>query len=101
MEINRKHFPKIMQDNDEVFLSHLEGVISSVDELCSLEITRLVDSYKLTDSYRFRIATSMSKYNNMLIEEILKFCNMFNIRINMSKSIKTSSVITFEINLEQ
>jgi DNA-binding phage protein len=94
MEINRKHFPKVMQDNDEVFLAHLEGVISSVDELCSLEITRN------TDSYRFRIAASLPKYNNMIIEEILKFCNMFKIRVDMSKSITTSSVITFEINLE-
>jgi DNA-binding phage protein len=94
MEINKKHFPKVMQDNDEVFLAHLEGVISSVDELCSLEIT------KNTDSYRFRIAASLPKYNNMLIEEILKFCNMFHIRVDMSKSIKTTSVITFEINLE-
>ena len=94
MEINRKHFPKVMQDNDEVFLAHFEGICSSVDELCSLEIT------KLSDSYRFRIAPSLPKYNNMLIEEILKFCNMFNIRINMSKSIKTSSIISFEINLD-
>ena len=83
-----------MQDNDEIFLAHLEGVISSVDELCSLEIT------KNLESYRFRIATSLPKYNNMVIEEILKFCNMFKIRIDMSKSIKTSSVITFEINLD-
>jgi hypothetical protein len=83
-----------MQDNDEVFLAHLEGVISSVDELCSLEIT------KNPDSYRFRIAASHPMYNNMLIEEILKFCNMFQIRLDMSKSIKTTSVITFEINLE-
>jgi len=94
MEINRKHFPKVMQDNDEVFLAHLEGVISSVDELCSLEIT------KNNDSYRFRIAASLPMYNNMLIEEILKFCNMFHIKLDMSKSIKTTSVITFEINLE-
>ena len=94
MEINRKHFPKVMQDNDEIFLAHLEGVISSVDELCSLEIT------KLSESYRFRIATSHPMYNNMLIEEILKFCNMFKMRIDMSKSIKTTSVITFEITLE-
>jgi hypothetical protein len=94
MEINRKHFPKVMQDNDEVFLAHLEGVISSVDELCSLEITKNINSYK------FRIAASLPKYNNMLIEEILKFCNMFKIRIDMSKSIKTTSVITFEITLE-
>ena len=93
MEINRKHFPRVMQDNDETFLAHLEGVISSVDELCSLEITKNLDSYK------FRIATSLPKYNNMVIEEILKFCNLFHIRLDMSKSIKTSSVITFEINL--
>ena len=94
MEINRKHFPRVMQDNDEIFLAHLEGVISSVDELCSLEIT------KSLESYRFRIACSLPKYNNMVIEEILKFCNMFKLRIDMSKSIKTSSVITFEINLD-
>jgi len=94
MEISRKHFPKVMQDNDEVFLAHLEGVISSVDELCSLEIT------KNPDNYRFRIAASLPKYNNMLIEEILKFCNLFHIRLDMGKSIKTSSVITFEINLD-
>ena len=94
MEINKKHFPKVMQDNDETFLAHLEGVISSVDELCSLEIT------KSLESYRFRIACSLPKYNNMVIEEILKFCNMFKIRLDMSKSITTSSVITFEINLD-
>ena len=93
MYINKKYFPKVMRDNDEVFLAHLEGIISSVDELCSLEIT------KNTDSYKFRIATSLPKYNNMLIEELLKFCNLFHIRIDMSKSIKTSSVITFKINL--
>mgnify|MGYP003661808751 FL=1 len=82
-----------MQDNDEVFLAHLEGVISAIDELCSLEIT------KNSDNYRFRIAASHPMYNNMLIEEILKFCNMFKIRIDMSKSIKTSSVISFEITI--
>ena len=38
MEINRKHFPKVMQDNDLVYFAHLEGIINSVDELSSLEI---------------------------------------------------------------
>ena len=94
MEINRKHFPRVMQDNDEVFLAHLEGVISSVDELCSLEIT------KLSDSYRFRIAASLPKYNNMLIEEILKYCNLFKIHLDMSKSITTSATIVFDITLK-
>ena len=82
-----------MQDNDEVFLAHLEGVISSIDELCSLEITKNVESY------RFRIATSLPMYNNMVIEEILKFCNLFHIKLDMAKSIKTSSVITFNITI--
>ncbi len=94
MEINRKYFPKVMQDNDEIFLAHLEGVISSVDELCSLEITKSLESYK------FRIATSLPKYNNMLIEEILKFCNLFHIKLDMSKSITTSATIVFDITLK-
>ena len=94
MQVNRKFFPKLMQDNDETFIASLLGIIESVDELCSVEIT------KKPVSYHFRIAASVPKYNNMLIEEILKFCNMFQLRVDMSKSIKTSSIITFEINLE-
>jgi hypothetical protein len=94
MQVNRRFFPNRMQDNDELFIASLLGVIESVDELCSIEIT------KKPHAYHFRIAASLPKYNNMLIEEILKFCNMFKIRVDMSKSIKTSSVITFEINLE-
>ena len=93
MEVNKKHFPKVMQDNDEIFFAHLEGVISSVDELCSLEISKSINSY------RIRIATSLPKYNNMLIEEILKFCNLFQIKIDMSKSIKTSATIVFDITI--
>ncbi|MCI4435860.1 MAG: hypothetical protein JHC33_03510 [Ignisphaera sp.] len=93
-ELIKKGFNKIVSDNDEVFLSHLKGCIEGIDELCSIQIT------KLSNKIIFRIAASLPKYNNMLIEEILKFCNMFNIRVDMSKSIKTSSVITFEINLE-
>ena len=94
MEINRKHFPRVMQDNDEIFLAHLEGIISSIDELCSLEITKSINSY------RFRIAASLPKYNNMLIEEILKYCNLFKIHLDMSKSITTSATIVFDITLK-
>jgi hypothetical protein len=91
---NFRHFPSVILDNDEVFFQHIIAIVDSVDELCSVEIT------KKPISYHFRIAASVPKYNNMLIEEILKFCNMFQLRVDMSKSIKTSSIITFEINLE-
>jgi hypothetical protein len=95
MEIQRKFFPQILPENDKVFFAHLEGIICSVDELCSLLITKM----KL--SYVFRIATSHPKYNNMLIEEILKFHNMYKIRVDMSKSIKTTGTIVFKISLDK
>jgi hypothetical protein len=93
MQVNRRFFPSKMQDNDETFIASLLGVIESVDELCSIEIT------KKPNAYHFRIAASVPMYNNMLIEEILKFHNLFGIRVEMGKSIKTSSVITFEITI--
>lgn len=94
MEINTKNFPKVMKDNDIIFLSHLEGIINSVDELCSVEIT------KLTSSYNVRIAPSMPRYTNMLIEELVKFHNLFGIRMDMSKSITTSALITYKVKFE-
>ena len=83
-----------MQDNEIAYFAHLEGIISSVDELSTLEIT------KNPNSYHFRLAPSVPMYNEMLLEEILKFHNMFKIRLNLSKSIKSSATIVFEINLE-
>jgi hypothetical protein len=94
MQINKKFFPEVMQDNEIAYFAHLEGIIDSIDELSTLEIT------KNPNSYHFRLAPSLPKYNEMLLQEILKFHNMFQIRLSLSKSIKSSATITFEINLE-
>jgi hypothetical protein len=94
MQINRRFFPEVLPDNEITYFAHLEGVISAVDELSTLEITK--NPY----SYHFRLAPSLPKYNEMLLQEILKFHNMFQIKLNLSKSIKTSATIVFEINLE-
>ncbi len=83
-----------MQDNEIAYFAHLEGIISSVDELSTLEIT------KNPHSYHFRLAPSLPMYNEMLLQEILKLHNLFKIRLNLSKSIKSSATIVFEINLE-
>lgn len=82
-----------MQDNEIAYFAHLEGVISSVDELSILEIT------KNPTSYHFRLAASVPKYNEMLLEEILKLHNIFQIKLDLSKSIKASATIVFEISL--
>ena len=94
MQINKKFFPEVMQDNELAYFAHLEGIIASVDELSILEIT------KNPNSYHFRLAASVPKYNDMLLEELLKFHNLFHIKLDLSKSIKSSATITFEINLE-
>lgn len=95
MQVSKRFFPKVMQDNDTLYLAHLEGIINSVDELSSLEIT------KNSNSYRFRLAPSLPKYIPMLLEEILKFHNMFRIKLDLSKSIKSSGTIVFEITLNE
>lgn len=94
MYINKKFFPQVMPDNELAYFAHLEGIIASVDELSTLEIT------KNPNSYHFRLAPSLPKYNEMLLQEILKLHNLFQIKVNMSKSIKSSATIVFEINLE-
>jgi len=94
MQIHKKFFPKIILDNDQLYLSHLEGVIDSVDELSSMEIT------KLDNAYKFRLAPSLPKYIPFLLQEILKFHTMVGIHLELSKSIKTSNTIVFQIILE-
>jgi hypothetical protein len=93
MQISKKFFPEVMQDNEIAYFAHLEGVISSVDELSILEIT------KNPSSYHFRLAASVPRYNDMLLEEILKLHNIFQIKLDLSKSIKASATIVFEISL--
>lgn len=94
MQVNKKFFPEVMQDNELAYFAHLEGIIASVDELSILEIT------KNPNSYHFRLAPSLPKYNEMLLEEILKLHNIFQIKLALSKSIKSSATIVFEINLD-
>jgi hypothetical protein len=94
MTVSKRFFPEVMPDNEIAYFAHLEGVINSVDELSTLEITR--NPY----SYHFRLAPSLPKYNEILLEEILKLHNIFQIKLNLSKSIKSSGTISFEINLE-
>ena len=95
MEIQRKFFPEVMRENDKVYFAHLEGVIDSIDEYSTMQIT------KSGESYIFRIAPSMPKYGQSLLEEILKLHNLFRIRLDLSKSIKSSGTIVFRINLVQ
>jgi hypothetical protein len=94
VQIGKNLFPEILPDNEEVYFQHLEGIIDSIDELSILEITRG------SSAYIFRLVPSLPKYNPMLLEEILKFHNLFQIKLDLSKSIKASATIYFQISLD-
>lgn len=93
MELVKKYFPEILTDNDAVYFARLEGLIDSIDELSSMQITKNINAY------HFRLAPSHPRYLEMLFQELLKFHNLYNIRLNISKSIKTTGTISFEIIL--
>jgi len=93
MQVQTKFFPQVMPDNELAYLAHLQGIIDSVDELSTLEIT------KNPSSLHFRLAPSLPMYNDMLLEELLKFHNMLQIQLNLSKSIKSSATIVFNISI--
>lgn len=93
MQISYHFFPEIVNDNDEMYFAQLEGIISSVDEYAELEVS------KFPENLNFRLIASLPRYNNLLIQELVKFHNMFKIRLDMGKSIKSSGTITFKIPL--
>lgn len=93
MEINRKFFPKILTENELTYFSYFIAVVESIDELSSIEIT------KMPEYYKFRIAPSHPQYIKGLLEEILKIHNQLRITLILSKSIKTSKTINFKILL--
>lgn len=95
MDIEKKSFPAILRENTKNYFAQIEGVIASVDEYCSMTITYT------NDKYIFRIAPSHPVYTNILIEEIIKYHNMLGIRLDFSKSIKTTAIILFKLKLEE
>jgi len=94
MEIHKRFFPPVMPENELTYLAHLQGVIESVDEMSTMEIV------KNPSSYHFRLVPSLPKYSSMLLEQLLKWHTMLGIRLDLSKSIKTSGSIVFDISIE-
>lgn len=92
MEIQTKYFG-ILSENDKLYFAQLKGVIESADELCAMEVT------KSTFKYNFRLVPSLPKYTNNIIEALTQYHNTLGVRLNFSKSIKTTGAINFTINL--
>lgn len=93
MEVQTK-FTGILSENENLYFAQLKGVIESADEYSSLQIT------KTPNKYNFRLAPSVPKYTNNIISVLTQFHNTLGIRLNFSKSIKTSGTINFTIKLD-
>ena len=88
-----KHGFHILPENEIAYFAHLEGIIESVDELASVEVI------KNPSSYLFRIAPSMPIYSQTLLQSLLDFHTLLGIHLELSKSIKKNSTISFIISL--
>lgn len=82
-----EHIP----DNDAAYISLLEGMINSVDGNSTMAITRS------PTGWMFRISPSSPQFINLLMEQIIGMNKYFGIMLNFSKSMKTSSSISFSI----
>lgn len=91
MKVYFKDVPKIIPDNERSYFSLLEGVLNSADEYSTMEVRRN------PDSYLFRIATSSPSYLIPLIERLNGLHNMLGIKLTYSKSIKSTSSVSFSI----
>ena len=93
MEVQTKFISNTISDNDLNYFSHLKGITESVDEESALIIA------KGKTEYSFRLAPSHPMYLVPLITEINKFHNLFKIKVDFSKSMKTSATISFKIKI--
>lgn len=93
MTIETHHLQEILPDNERQYLNVLEAVISSIDENASLMVNR-----GLREIY-FRISPSEPIYSQLLLEDVLKMHKLMKIKLNLSKSIRLSSNISYNIEL--
>lgn len=89
-----KYFPDVLPDNEYTYFASLKGIIDSIDEFSSLQIT------KQKDSYQFRLSPSLPNYTDSLVKELFRFHTLLGLHLQVSKSIKTSGTIFFKIHLD-
>jgi len=86
-------FNSILEDNEEHYYTLLEATINSVDEWASITII------KAPRSVSVRISPSEIQHSQPMLQEILTFHNLLKIKVNLSKSINTSSNIQYSIDI--
>lgn len=87
-------FPAILPDNEYTYFRYVEGSIGSVDHAASVQFTNMLHAVNI------RIAPSRPILIDGIIESLQDIHNRLSLKMEYSKSMKTSAVISFNISLE-
>lgn len=89
MLVERINIPRLMLDNDAAYINHVEYLINSVDEDAKLTIIQKLDSLG------FQIIPSDEKLKPFIIKAIRKSHYKLGLKIDFSKSVNASNLISF------
>jgi len=78
-----------MLDNDAAYINHVEAVVRSIDEDCKLTIIQKIDGLG------FHITPSIGQLKPFLIKAIRKSHYKLGLKIDFSKSVNASDLISF------
>lgn len=92
MTVERKGIG-ILPENDRGYFSLLEGVIESVDSEAGISIT------KNPTHYHLRIVPSDTRTLSFIIEAVIALNKQMGIQLSLSKSMKSSATVSFQIPL--
>ena len=93
MRIVKVNFPSIIPDNDAVYFTWLSGYMESIDMKCTIQFTK-----KLDQGINVRISPSHPRFLEVMIQKVKDFHNLYGLRVEFSKSMKSGSNINYNIN---
>lgn len=89
MIVEKINIPKLMLDNDAAYINHVEAVVRSIDEDSKLTII------KRLDSLGFQVVPSVEALKSFIIKAIRKSHYKLGLKIDFSKSVNATNIISF------
>lgn len=89
MIVQKINIPKIIADNDAAYLNHIEYLIRGIDNNANIKIVQRLDSLC------FHVTPSLIDLKQSIIRTIRKSHYNLNLKIQFSKSVNATNIITF------
>jgi hypothetical protein len=89
MIVEKINIPKLMLDNDAAYINHVEYVINTIDEDARLTVIQKISSIG------FQIIPSDIKLKSFIIKAIRKTHYKLGLKIDFSKSVNATNIISF------